>query len=158
MDALIPARTRAASSLAPPPAHRSTPGNSGTPAPKKDDKYRTPAALSGEVSQSRPPQSPHSQYPACPPAGTEAPGVPPEIQKPSPCRTASSPHAGCPPEQCSDETLSSEYPAKAAGSCAHRTSSSAHKDHNPTAPNQSPHPRLPLHCCVFPPPPPCSHD
>src|SRR5579864_1001841 len=129
MDELILARTRPASSLGPRPARRSAPENSATPARKKDDKYQTPAAPSGEASQSRPPRNPHSQYPACPPAGTEAREVLREIQKPSPCRTASSLHTGCPPEQCSDEKLSLECPAKAVGSCARRTSSSAHKDH-----------------------------
>src|SRR5690242_16915446 len=108
MDELILARTRAASSLAPRPAHRSAPESSATPARKKDDKYQKPAAPSGEASQSRPPRNPHSQYPACPRAGTEAWEVPRETQKPSPCRTASSPHTGCPPEQCWDEKLSSE--------------------------------------------------
>src|SRR5580658_3726091 len=122
----------------------------------RDDTYQIADDLSDAESQSPPPQNPHSQYQSCRLDETAALAALPGPQMLSPYRTALSRHNGCRPAQCSGEKWSSGFPAAVPASYVRRTSSSAHTDHNPSAPNQSTGPRSPLHSAASPPPPPCS--
>ena len=80
----------------------------------------------------------------------QAPAVPPEIQTPSPCRTAWFRRDGCRPERCWAEKWSLAFPAAAAASCARRIFSCAHRDRSRSDPNRSSCLRVTTSFCRLP--------